>query len=66
MKRPVIRRFSTLVLGHFLCVQAFAQEPGSPGPGGTTLGERTVPAPAGLSPEMLEVVKERQFDKHLK
>ncbi len=30
-------------------------------PGITTLGERTVPAPAGLSPEMLEVVKERQI-----
>ncbi|MDJ0681138.1 MAG: alpha/beta hydrolase [Xenococcaceae cyanobacterium MO_167.B52] len=30
-------------------------------PGVTTLGERTVPAPAGLSPQMLEVVKERQI-----
>jgi acetyl esterase/lipase len=30
-------------------------------PGVTTLGERTIPAPAGLSPEMLEVVKERQI-----
>jgi acetyl esterase/lipase len=30
-------------------------------PGVTTLGERTIPAPVGLSPEMLEVVKERQI-----
>ena len=29
--------------------------------GVTTLGERTIPAPAGISPEMLEVVKERQI-----
>ena len=38
-----------------------AQEQVSPLPGVTTLGERTIPAPAGLSPEMLQVVKERQF-----
>ena len=38
-----------------------AQEQVSPLPGVTTLEERTIPAPAGLSPEMLEVVKERRF-----
>ena len=38
-----------------------AQELISPFPGVTTLGERTIPAPAGLSPEMLEVVMERQI-----
>jgi acetyl esterase/lipase len=30
-------------------------------PGVTTLGERTIPAPVGISPAMLEVVKERQI-----
>jgi acetyl esterase/lipase len=30
-------------------------------PGVTTIGERTIPAPVGLSPEMQEVVKERQI-----
>jgi epsilon-lactone hydrolase len=38
-----------------------AQELPSIFPGVTTLGERTIPAPVGLSPEMLEVVKERQI-----
>ena len=38
-----------------------AQELISPFPGATTVGERIIPAPAGLSPEMFEVVKERQF-----
>jgi monoterpene epsilon-lactone hydrolase len=45
----------------FVCSPAMAQELISPFPGVTTLGERTIPAPAGLSPEMLEVVKERQI-----
>ena len=43
------------------CTPGFAQELPSVFPGVTTLGERTIPAPAGLSPEMLEVVKERQI-----
>ena len=38
---------------------AFAQK--HTASGATTLGERTIPAPAGLSPQMLEVVKERHF-----
>lgn len=45
----------------FVCSPAVAQELISPFPGVTTLGERTVPVPAGLSPEMIEVVKERQI-----
>ena len=50
-----------LLFAILACVTSFAQEPSSVFPGGTTLGERTIPAPAGLSPEMLEVVKERQI-----
>ena len=45
----------------FVCLLGVAQELVSPSPGVTTLGERTIPAPAGLSPEMLEVVKERKI-----
>ena len=45
----------------FVAGASDAQEQDSPLPGVTTLGERTIPAPAGLSPQMLEVVKERQF-----
>lgn len=41
-------------------VPVAAQELPSIFPGVTTIGERTIPAPVGLSPEMLEVVKERQ------
>ncbi len=40
---------------------SFSQELPSIFPGVTTLGERNIPAPVGLSPEMLEVVKERQI-----
>nr|ACZ16565.1 putative esterase [uncultured bacterium] len=44
------------------CFQAaVAQELPPIFPGVTTLGERTIPAPVGISPEMLEVVKERQI-----
>ena len=43
------------------CTPISAQELPPVFPGVTTLGERTIPAPAGLSPEMLEVVKERQI-----
>ena len=38
-----------------------AQELISPFPGVTTLGERVIPAPVGISSEMLEVVKDRQI-----
>lgn len=61
MKEPFVRIFSSLILCHFLYAQAFAQQKSSPVPGVTTLDERAIPAPAGLSPEMLEVVKERKF-----
>ena len=44
-----------------LSASSFAQELVSPFPGVTTLGERTIPAPIGISSEMLEVVKERQI-----
>jgi len=39
----------------------FAQELPPVFPGVTTLGERVIPAPAGLSPEMIAVIKERQI-----
>ncbi|HEY5645224.1 MAG TPA: alpha/beta hydrolase [Pseudomonadales bacterium] len=42
-------------------VPAFAWDIPPIYPGVTTLSERTIPAPAGLSPEMTEVVKERQI-----
>lgn len=45
----------------FACTPAVAQELPPIFPGVTTLGERTIPAPVGISPEMLEVVKERQI-----
>lgn len=45
----------------FFCSPAVAQELPPIFPGVTTLGERTVPAPVGISPQMLEVVKERQI-----
>ena len=61
MKKSSVRLFLSLSLCHFLFAQAFAQELISPFPGVTTLAGRTVPAPAGLSPEMLEVVKGRQM-----
>lgn len=44
-----------------VCLPAVAQELPSIYPGVTTLGERTIPAPVGISPEMLEVVKARQI-----
>lgn len=44
-----------------VCLPAVAQELPSKFPGVTTLGERTIPAPVGISPEMLEVVKARQI-----
>jgi acetyl esterase/lipase len=43
------------------CSPAAAQELPPVFPGVTTLGARTIPAPVGLSREMLEVVKERQI-----
>lgn len=50
-----------LTLAVTLATLAFAWDIPSIYPGVTTLRERTVPAPAGLSREMLEVVKERQI-----
>ncbi len=62
MKRNiVIRIILIVVLALFIKTPNIAQELPPVFPGVTTLGERTIPAPAGLSPEMLEVVKERQF-----
>jgi monoterpene epsilon-lactone hydrolase len=45
----------------FMCTPSLGQELPPVFPGVTTLGERTVPAPIGLSQEMLEVVKARQI-----
>lgn len=45
----------------FVCSPAVAQELPPIFPGVTTLGERTIPTPVGISPEMLEVVKARQI-----
>jgi hypothetical protein len=45
----------------FTCSLALAQELPPVFPGVTTLGERTIPAPVGISPEMLEIVKARQI-----
>lgn len=61
MKITSIRIFLSLILCHFLGTQASSQELASSTAGIAKLPERTVPAPAGLSPEMLEVVKARQF-----
>ena len=49
------------VLASFASAATFAQETLHEVPGVTTLAERVVPAPAGLSPEMQEVVKERKI-----
>ena len=58
------RKISPIVTAAFLLALALpsqAQELPSIHPGVTTLAERVVQAPAGLSPEMLEVVKQRQI-----
>lgn len=44
-----------------ICSPAYAWDIPSIFPGVTTLGERKIPAPPGISPEMLEIVKERQI-----
>ncbi len=62
MKSIIVKHIIFLVaLSLFTTTPNFAQELPSVFPGVTTLGERTIPAPAGLSPQMLEVVKERQI-----
>ncbi|HBE92383.1 MAG TPA: alpha/beta hydrolase [Gammaproteobacteria bacterium] len=60
----IIYRFVLLVAVWIsLCVTATAQEliPISEYPGIETLGERKVPAPVGVSPEMLKIVVSRQI-----
>jgi acetyl esterase/lipase len=52
---------SSIAVALFVSTPAFAQELPPIFPGVTTLGERTIPAPVGLSPEMIEVVRERQI-----
>ncbi|MVO14958.1 alpha/beta hydrolase fold domain-containing protein [Rhodobacteraceae bacterium CY05] len=52
---------ASFALSVFVVTPLVSQELPSIYPGVTTLGERTIPAPVGLSPEMLEVVKERQI-----
>ena len=49
------------VLASFMSAPTFAQETPPEVPGVTTLAERFVPVPAGLSPEMKEVVKQRKI-----
>ena len=62
MKRNnLIRIILLAILALLTNTPNFAQELPPVFPGVTTLGERAIPAPAGLSPEMLEVVKERQI-----
>jgi acetyl esterase/lipase len=62
MNTKVFQRLgNSIAVALFVSAPAFAQELPSIFPGVTTLGERTIPAPVGLSPEMIEVVKERQI-----
>jgi acetyl esterase/lipase len=52
-----------ITLASSLCIlfPAIAEELSPIPPGTTILGERIIPAPVGISPEMLEVVKARQI-----
>jgi len=61
MNTMIIRITLLVSLVLFTFTPNFAQELPPVPPGVTTLAERAVPAPAGISPEMLEVVKERQI-----
>jgi len=51
----------SVFLVFFTFTLSLARELPAVSPGNTTLAERSIPAPAGLSPEMLEVVKQRQI-----
>ena len=61
MKTPILHTTLATLSCLLASLPGFAQELPSVFPGVTTLGERTIPAPIGLSPQMLEVVKERQI-----
>lgn len=62
MKATFLQRLSiSAAVSLFTCSLAVAQELPPVFPGVTTLGERTIPAPVGISPEMLEIVKTRQI-----
>ena len=60
-KRFIHRLSISVAFLVFVCAPAIAQEPAPATPGVTTLGERTIPAPVGVSPQMLEVIKARQI-----
>lgn len=68
MKKPfhcsILHLVAALTLAFGISERSIAQNAkaaSKPADGVVTLPERTVAPPAGLSPEMLEVVKERQF-----
>jgi len=52
---------SSIVVALLMSVPAFAQELLPVFPGVTTLGERTIPAPVGVSPEMAKIIVTRQI-----
>ena len=62
MKRNLVIKILVLaVFTLFVSMQVFSQELSSVSQDVTILGERMIPIPAGLSPQMVEVVKERQL-----
>ena len=62
MSTFAVRPALILVLSLFVCFPGQAQELVLPvAPGVTVLRDRTVPSPAGVSPEMAEIVAERQI-----